>query len=78
MLEILYTQCRSITASAAALSSSKDDFASRGKHAFFGPHKTETPSPINMKLCITDYVTEMVKRTKNGWNRITAGVSPYT
>ena len=58
-----------ITVSAAALNSINDDFAFKGKHAFFGRPETETPWPIQIKFYTIDIVHEMHQRAKNDLNQ---------
>jgi hypothetical protein len=43
---------------------------------FSGTHPTETPWPIVLKFCTTDYVGKTTKHAKNGYNRLARGGSP--
>jgi hypothetical protein len=54
----------------SAKHSVKDDYAFL---RFSGTCPAETPQPINMKFCTIDYVGEVTRCAKIGWNRLTGG-----
>ena len=63
-------------ASAAALSTVlRTTTLSYGNMRFSGIRPAETPQPIKMKFCKIDYVGELTRCAKNGWNRL-AGAAP--
>ena len=61
-------------ASAAALSTVlRTTTLSYGNMRFSGTCPAETPQPIKMKFCTIDYVGELTRCAKNGWNRLAGG-----
>jgi hypothetical protein len=46
---------------------------SYGNVRFSGTCPAETPQPIKMKFCTIDYVGEVTRYAKNGWNRLARG-----
>ena len=66
--------CRVSRASAAALSTVlRTTTLSYGNMRFSGIRPAETPQPIKMKFCTIDYVGELTRCAKNGWNRLAGG-----
>ena len=66
-------------ASAAALSTVlRTTSLSEGNMRFLGARQTETPWPIKTKFWTIDYLGEINRYAKNGWNRFSGDCSPYT
>ena len=59
------------------LHSVKDDHTSYGHMRYSDARPVETPQPIKMKFCTIDYVGELTRCTKNGWNRLSGGGPTY-